>query len=160
MDDAERQRQRDDAYRAIGRYIVTFSEMFGFMRQTMSERLTRPGGDFALAELALAEYTAYPIMHAFFAMCRTLGNLDATEKRIATWLLKRVGERIEQRNRIAHGDWLLGALTHTTHAQTQHALPVLITTESSAQGAKSRGRASVCLVTTGANRSRRWDACR
>jgi len=48
MTDAERQRQTDDAYRAVGRYMVEFSRLIGTMRRIVGRRLTldrmeRPG---------------------------------------------------------------------------------------------------------------------
>lgn len=136
MDEAERQRQVDDAYRAIGRYVVTFSQMFAFMRQTMGHRLMQPGDGVKLVELVLADANAYQIANSFFAICNAVGNFDATEKRIAKWLRNRVLERIEERNRIAHGDWHQGA-THVTASQEQLAVSILITTRAARDPSRS-----------------------
>ena len=113
MDEAERQRERererDNAYRAIGRYIVQFSRLVKHMRlgavayfsDGSTERQTE-------LELLLGEAPAQTIANAFFGLCQYVGNLDADEQRVASVLSKAVRTAIDERNRIAHGDWYVG----------------------------------------------------
>src|SRR5271156_1702111 len=73
--------QPDDAYRAIGRYVVEFSNLIGIMRGSLIYEITRDSGDretrvTELAQLVLGEQTAGPIAEAFFAMCRSATELD------------------------------------------------------------------------------------
>ena len=49
------------------------------------------------------------IATAFFAMCRAVTRLDAAEEQTASRISGRVGEAIEMRENVAHGDWWLEA---------------------------------------------------
>jgi hypothetical protein len=104
MDEAE-ERGRDEAYRAIGRYVAEFSGLVACMRSLLTERLHKPEDDTTLVELALGEGTAIQIANSFFAVCQEAAHLEGTEKKIGRSLRARVLKEIEQRNNIAHGDW-------------------------------------------------------
>jgi hypothetical protein len=108
VDEAEHQRQTDDAYRAVGRYVVEFSRLVFHMRFAVARRLTPPGDGPILGEMALGEATADPIANTFFGMCRVTNELDADEQKVASELRKTVKAAIKNRNDIAHGDWWMG----------------------------------------------------
>ncbi len=99
---------RDDAYRAIGRYVVTFSELVRVMRDLASEFVAKGVTDMHLSALLLGEAPAQAVANAFFGMCSRVGELDEDERRIATALKKRVDETTKTRNDLAHGDWWIG----------------------------------------------------
>jgi CHASE2 domain-containing sensor protein len=97
----------DEAYRSIGRYVYEFSQLVAYMRAMMTRYLdTRPQ---AVAELAFAQSAPAQIATAFFAMCRAVTRLDAAEEQTASRISGRVGEAIEMRENVAHGDWWVGA---------------------------------------------------
>jgi hypothetical protein len=98
---------RDDAYRAIGRYVVEFSELFGRMRATLAFSLNRDG-DWNTIQMAFGEMTANQITNAFFAACHYGKRLDQNEQKIGRALRARLIEQIERRNDVAHGDWSIG----------------------------------------------------
>lgn len=108
MDDDEITRAVDSGYRAIGRWVVEFSRLIGGMRANMEERLRRPDDESTLVTLAFGASTAGEISDSFFAMCRVVGELEDAEKNIANQLQNEVDETIRTRNKIAHGDWLVG----------------------------------------------------
>jgi hypothetical protein len=103
--------ERDEAYRAIGRYFVEFSALVMMMRQAMLFRIARGAENWAekyeLTQTALGEQTAQPAADAFFAACRKLGNLDQDELEIEKALRLKVDAEIRRRNLIAHGDWFV-----------------------------------------------------
>jgi hypothetical protein len=104
--EARKQRQKDDAYRAVGRYVVEFSRLIFQMRTAMEIRLgTEPP---MLGILAFGEATAAQVANACFAMCETAADLDDDEQKVADWLRKAVRKEIETRNDFAHGDWWIG----------------------------------------------------
>ncbi len=107
MDDDDRI-ATDDAYRAVGRYVVSFSQLIPYMRLTMADRLMQPGDGIGLSELAFGESTAGQICNSFFAMCREVGNFDDDETTVARLLQNRVNAEITRRNDITHGDWWVG----------------------------------------------------
>lgn len=105
----ERQRQTDDAYRAIGRYVVTFSHLVRIMREQVERRLAPSvEEDPALPQIALAGAEAAALSKAFFGMCRRVGHLDENELRVEKVMRAAVIKAIEERNHIAHGDWYVG----------------------------------------------------
>lgn len=112
--------EADAAFRAIGRYVVAFSQLIAFMRQTMASRLMKPGDGIHLAELAIGEAGANQMTDSFFAMCASMtdptSNLDADEKAVARQLRKEVLDEIQLRNDIAHGDWWVWGDMDTTAA--------------------------------------------
>jgi hypothetical protein len=60
-----------------------------------------------LIRLAFGGLQAQQIADPFFAMCRNITDFDATEQAIEKCLRERVNDELRQRNRIAHGDWLV-----------------------------------------------------
>jgi len=101
-------RQEDEAYRAIGRYVATFSILIATMREGIVTAIT--GSDHQrneLAQLALGSQTAQQVADAFFAICRSAYVLDDGEQRIEKRLRLQVDDEIRRRNRIAHGDWFV-----------------------------------------------------
>jgi hypothetical protein len=109
MSDAERQRQTDDAFRAVGRYVVEFSALVGGMRRILEQRISRAGDlSPAVPELLLGEAPASQIAVAFFGVCRYMAKYDAVERKIESKLRNEVKATIEKRNDVAHGDWWVG----------------------------------------------------
>jgi len=104
------QRHHLEPVRAIGAYVVYFSQLVLLMRGLVIRKLSPPEGPRTLAELALGEASAIQIANAFFAICQEVGNLDETELRIGRSLRSQVLVVIERRNDIAHGDWWTGGL--------------------------------------------------
>lgn len=103
------ERERDEAYRALGRYLVEFSRLVFRMRDAMEQRLQRPDDPPALIQFAFNDVSAAGIGHSFFAMCREVGDLDDEEEKIRELLFAEVVQKaIPERNRIAHGDWWVG----------------------------------------------------
>jgi hypothetical protein len=79
---ADARAQRDDAYRAIGRYTVGFSLLVSNMRQILAQQIAGPEGpQRGLLDVAFGSLTAEPIAEAFFGMCRTVVHLDKGEKK-------------------------------------------------------------------------------
>ena len=113
------QRDTDDAYRAIGRYVVAFAEMVREMRTSIGYYIAG-GTRWILVDMALGEATAQPISAAFFSLCRDAGEFTKAEGEVAEALSKAVGKTIRERNDIAHGDWTVGAtvLGGDQHLQT------------------------------------------
>jgi hypothetical protein len=109
-----------DGYRAIGRWVVVFSRLIGGMRQNMENRLRQTGDNQHLPSLAFAGAQAGQIADSFFGMCRLLGDLDDAETNIANQLQGENGVRgeIERRNKIAHGDWMIGRGNEPNTVQT------------------------------------------
>lgn len=108
MSDTERQRQIDDAYRAIGRYFVRFSQLVEYMRFVMARRLSQGQPSPLLAEIATGEHGHANIAAAFFAMCRRTNELDSAEKKVESALRNRFVKINETRTDYAHGDWSVG----------------------------------------------------
>jgi hypothetical protein len=111
VEEADRQRQIDEAHRAIGHYITEFSQVIACMRWCMAARAA--GGveereEREVAEIPLGELQAKQICGAFFHMCRQTNDLSASEQKIEKWLRNAVGKAITDRNTYAHGDWWVG----------------------------------------------------
>jgi hypothetical protein len=66
--------------------------------------------EMVLADLVLGESSAQAIANVLFGMCRAAADLDDGERKIASVLSEAVNRTIEQRNDIAHGDWMVGAI--------------------------------------------------
>jgi hypothetical protein len=117
MTAAEHERQTDDAYRAIGRYVVTFSHLVRIMRELVERRLAPSvKQDPVLPQIALSRPDASWIMRVFFGMCRHVGQFEEGEERVEKVLRNAVIEAIEERNSIAHGDWYVGLLDWNTES--------------------------------------------
>jgi len=104
-DEDELRRLANEAHRAIGRYVVAFSQLIYQMRALIGDSLT---SDAKAAELALGQATAIQIADSFFGTCRYRGELDRAEVNIANQLQTEVGEKVTERNKIMHGDWAVG----------------------------------------------------
>jgi hypothetical protein len=109
MTAGERKLQTDDAYRAIGLYLVTFSHFSRIMRQIVERRLAPSvEEDPALPQIALSGAHAMEIAKSLFGMCRRVADFDESEKRVEKVLRAATVKAIEERNDIAHGDWFVG----------------------------------------------------
>jgi hypothetical protein len=98
---------RDDAYRAVGRYVVEFSRLVFHMRYTI-ERQLAGDQDIVIPQLALGELSANQIADSFFGICAYLADLDDAETKVASRLKADVRATINRRNDFAHGDWWIG----------------------------------------------------
>jgi len=109
MSDAEYRAELDAAYRAIGRYVVAFSQLTGHMRRLiarhLTEHTTHPRES---VEMLLGDVGPRNVADAFFNLCRTAGDLEGDELLTAARLQKRVLEANEIRTDVAHGDWTVG----------------------------------------------------
>jgi len=105
--------ERDNAFRALGRYIAEFSALVRVMRQhTASFVVGHDEKNRHRAEMLLGEAMPTNISNAFFGMCREAGDFDADEAKVASALRKAVAGIIEERNDFAHGDWWIGMKGH------------------------------------------------
>jgi hypothetical protein len=100
--------QREEGYRAIGRFVAVFSQLIVEMRTLMLLRLQRRGDPPRLISLPFGGVTAEPITNAFFAMCRMLMDHEKDELETAAKLRTEVMEAIKLRNGVVHGDWYVG----------------------------------------------------
>jgi hypothetical protein len=99
-----------EAYRAIGQYIVAFSQLVFAMRDSMERRLMGGGNGYHLVQLAIGEAPAYQIANSFFGMCSEETKLqDDGDRKIAKALKENVLEEITRRNDMSHGDWWVWA---------------------------------------------------
>jgi hypothetical protein len=103
--EAELRRLTDEAHRAIGRYVVAFSQLIYQMRTIVTQALTK---DSKLGDLAFGQASAQQIADSFFSICRYRGQLDKAEVNIANQLQDEVGEKVIQRNKIMHGELWVG----------------------------------------------------
>lgn len=107
-DEGPKSGRDEEMCRAIGRYVVEFSQLVFVMRAMLARRLTAggPGEPTTIADLVLGQHTATQLADAFFAVCLADGRLDENEKKIGRALRARViREANENRNDLAHGDW-------------------------------------------------------
>jgi hypothetical protein len=101
----------NEAYRAIGRYVVTFSHLVFAMRSSIENRLMGGENGYHLVQLALGEAAAAQLANSFFGMCSEEAMLEHDEDRkIARMVKTNVFEEINRRNDIAHGDWWPGVV--------------------------------------------------
>jgi hypothetical protein len=101
--------EMDAAYRAIGRYVVAFSQLVGHMRRLIARHLTdETSHPRASVEVLLGDVGPRNVADSFFSLCRTAGNLEGDELLVAARLQKRVMEANEFRTDVAHGDWTVG----------------------------------------------------
>jgi hypothetical protein len=100
---------RDDAYRAVGRYVVEFSRLMVYLRSGL-ERYLAVGKDQMAPSLVLGASAAEQITNACFSVCEHAVNLNEEELKVARRLRKEVLDEIKRRNDFAHGDWLLEGL--------------------------------------------------
>jgi hypothetical protein len=106
--------QRDDFYRAIGRYFVQFSNLIAFMRTLVAIKIVgRDSAAETLIRLSFGSLQAQQVADAFFATCRTAANpaLNTNELAIEKTLRENhINSEIRRRNVLAHGDWFVPAL--------------------------------------------------
>ncbi len=95
-------------YHATGRYFIAFSVVVGTMRRALGRTLERPEQSM-LVESLFSDLMAMNMARAFFAACLMMADPkhDDTEKKIGKRLNAIVKAAIEDRNELAHGDWVL-----------------------------------------------------
>lgn len=101
--------REEDAYRAVGRYVVEFSRLVFHMRRGI-ERQLASDEDRLIAAMAVGEAFANQITEAFFGICEHVADLNEEEKRVGVRLRKEVRDEIKRRNDFTHGDWAIGGL--------------------------------------------------
>jgi hypothetical protein len=99
-------RERDDAYRAVGRYVVEFSRLVFHMRLAIEENFAGVANQ-KLAARVLNRVPADGVRRDFFSLCKESG-LKGAEKDIAKCLEDGVRREVERRNKFAHSDWWIG----------------------------------------------------
>lgn len=102
-------RQTNEIYQEIGRFAVNF-EHVSFAMQSGIRTLLQQFGlqNQQLANIMLADQTAYPLKTMLQAMVAEACNLDEPDRLIANKIFKRVGELIETRNNVIHSTWFVG----------------------------------------------------
>jgi hypothetical protein len=114
-DDAPVSPQPVEAYRAIGEYVVSFSQLVYAMRSAIENRLMSPANGYHLIQLAIGEAPAYQIANSFFGMCSEEARLEhKDDRKIGSTLKANVLEEITRRNDISHGDWWVWAPERST----------------------------------------------
>ncbi len=104
---------RDNAFRAIGRYVVVFSQLVRGMREQVALHTAQDSVASWRAltvEITLGEMQALPMSHAFFGLAVEAAKFEPEDpgKAVAALLAEEVGKTIRTRNDIAHGDWHVG----------------------------------------------------
>jgi hypothetical protein len=122
LDRDKHRQETDDAYRAIGRYIVVFSELVRMMRMETAD-FVGGSGRWLLVDIILGEAQAKPITDAFFGMCRHAADYTKPEGKVASALKKGVMRTITDRNDIAHGDWHVGYVLHDAENKAHTTMP-------------------------------------
>jgi hypothetical protein len=107
VSEAKRQRDIDNAHRALGHYIAEFSQLIAYMRRYTALRISGVP-ERELGEIPLGELHAAQISGAFFQLARQTNSFSTDEKAIETWLRNQVRKAAEDRNNYAHGDWWVG----------------------------------------------------
>ncbi len=109
QEEARYRTERDAMYRAVGQYFVAFSVVVGTMRRALGRVFEKPGQEPMLVEALFSDLMAMNMARAFFAACSMMADpsQDDTEQTIAKRLNAIVKAAIEDRNELAHGDWLL-----------------------------------------------------
>lgn len=98
--------ERDDAYRAIGRYVVEFSRLVFHMRLAIEENFAGVANQ-KLAARVLSRVPPDGIRRDFFTLCKESG-LKGGEKDVAKRLEDGVRREVERRNKFTHSDWWIG----------------------------------------------------
>jgi hypothetical protein len=109
----EQRRDLDALYRAIGRFMVSFSCLVGRMERGITMIAGHRGGQEAMQawHLGLAGIEANRIRVLFFGVAATAVELTDEEQRIHKALSKAVEKLIPIRNAFAHGEWYLTGST-------------------------------------------------
>lgn len=106
---------RDDAHRAVGRFVVEFSWLIAYMRFGL-ERYLAVNKDRMAPALALGAAGAQQITDAFFSVCEYVAELEGEERKVARRLRAEALDQIKRRNDFAHGDWIVeGMATDLEH---------------------------------------------
>lgn len=122
MSDEQYEAEKDVGYRAIGRYIVAFSQLIAFMRRLTARHLTEgTTHSRSSVETLLGDVGPRSVADSFFAICRVDGALRDVELLVAARFQMRVLEANEFRTDVAHGDWSVGELEG---ADAEHVLPL------------------------------------
>jgi hypothetical protein len=116
--------ERREAHRAIGRYIVAFSELMYEIRMLTAQHIG--GANWPRANLALGEVFAQNIAYAFFGLCREHAAFTKAEEAVATKISEDVSAAISMRNDVTHGDWLVGYFTITPDEPSEILPPSLV----------------------------------
>jgi len=128
----EQKRDQDALYRAIGRYMVSFSWLVGTMERGIISISGIPGGQETLRawHLGLAGIEANRMRELFFGVAGTALEMTEEERRIHSRLSKAVVAVIERRNSFAHGEWYVVRSTddggfafdeaHVSHIKTHY----------------------------------------
>lgn len=98
---------RRNAHRAIGAYVVAFSQLMRAMRCVIGEFIVDDDLErIRYTDIVLGEAPAATLSHAFFGLCREATRYSEAEAEIAGQLQREIEESIiPTRNDIAHGDW-------------------------------------------------------
>jgi hypothetical protein len=101
--------ERDVIYRAVGQYFILFAVVVGAMRRALGRVFERPGQEPMLVDALFSDMMAMNISRAFFAACAMMADPkpDDAEKKIGKRLSAIVKAAVEDRNELAHGDWML-----------------------------------------------------
>jgi hypothetical protein len=104
--------QRDDAYRALGRYIAEYSQLFLKLRWTVATCLQREVA-LTVPLMAIGGLGDNRLTVAFFSICKyvgtfTFGEPTPEDDAIAAKFQKAVEKEIRRRNEFAHGTWWIG----------------------------------------------------
>ncbi|MGD0455935.1 MAG: hypothetical protein ABSB69_20310 [Solirubrobacteraceae bacterium] len=111
ISDEQYRGELDAAYRAIGRYVVAFSQLIAYMRRLVARHLTEGTAHHrSRVEMLLGEAGPKNVGDSFFSLCRADGELTDDELAVEKRLRVRVTEANEMRTDIAHGDWSVGDL--------------------------------------------------
>ena len=95
-----------EAHRAVGRYVVEFSQMVFAMQARMVRQLEHYGVPEDLSWIPFGGVAARDVTDQFFGMARTITPHDEEEDATATRLKTLVLEEVRRRNDVAHGEWL------------------------------------------------------
>lgn len=113
MEPIERQKKYDEQtgelYQAIGKCSVKFEHVTFAMQQAIIFMLHKGGlNNQRLANVLLADLTAYPLKSIFQAMVPESSQLSTTEQAICDKIFARTQKLIERRNDIIHSTWFVG----------------------------------------------------
>lgn len=101
--------QTGQLYKAIGKCAVKFEHVCFAMHQAITVLLGHHGlQNQRLAQVLLADLTAYPLKSILQAMIAEIASLPPTDKSICDKILVRVQKLIERRNDIIHSTWFVG----------------------------------------------------
>jgi hypothetical protein len=109
MDEEAAQTQYyEDTYRALGLFVIRFSELLDSLQEATVECMTDGVMQRMLGYAALADRTAEPIQRSFFAVYfeRWSGALTKDDEAILAQMRKEIRDLIEIRNRLMHDAWM------------------------------------------------------